>query len=106
MHVADEMTVFVLPRVNERADVFDTLIVANCLRHGRETGTIILDAWVFPVPLSERINFMLLMPKKPGKCAVYQLQDQETAIWKHMLPAAVECCRRDWTHEVNSSEIY
>jgi hypothetical protein len=42
---------------------------------------------------------MLLMPRKPGKCTVYQLQEQETAIWKHMLPAAVECCRRDWTHE-------
>lgn len=54
---------------------------------------------VVPVPLSERINFLLLMPRKPGKCTVYQLQEQETAIWKHMLPAAVECCRRDWTHE-------
>jgi hypothetical protein len=29
------MKVFVLAGVNERADVFDTLIVANCLRHGR-----------------------------------------------------------------------
>lgn len=47
MHVADEMKVFVLAGVNERADVFDTLIVANCLRHGRETGTIILDVWLF-----------------------------------------------------------
>jgi len=92
MHVADEMKVFVLAGVNERADVFDTLIVASCLRHGRETGTVILDAWVVPVPLSERINFILLMPRKPGKCTVYQLQEQETAIWKHMLPAAVECC--------------
>jgi len=39
-HVAEgpDKKYFVLAGKGDRADVFDMLIVVNCLRHGRETG--------------------------------------------------------------------
>jgi len=43
LHTVDGMNVFAKARNAERANVFVTLIIANCPRRGRETGILIFD---------------------------------------------------------------
>jgi hypothetical protein len=96
---------FVLAGTESRADVSDTLIVSSAVRHSRENGSIILDAWVVPMTRAKRDSLFTLLPRSTGVLTVFQLKESETTLWKQILPAASELCRRGWEHNASCSYL-
>ena len=94
MHSVDTPSrhVFVLAATGSRQAVFDTVLVVDCLRHSRGTGTMILDGYVVLIAEDQVGNFYKLM-NWSIEAIVYQLEEEETEIWKNIPAAAVESCR-------------
>ncbi|CZR55693.1 uncharacterized protein PAC_05581 [Phialocephala subalpina] len=95
----DDPNVFCFLRKGADPPIFNTIIVAKCLRHARESGAILLDAWVIPLTLANRMAVAQVIATKTGKAEIFELSQDELKIWKHMFPAAVESCRRNWKHK-------
>lgn len=92
---------FVLAGTESRANISDTLIVSSVIRHSRENGSIILDAWVVPMTRAKRDSFFALLPRSTEMVTVFELKKNETTLWKQILPAAAELCRRGWDHNAS-----
>ena len=87
---------FIIAGDGNKAAVCDTAIIVNCVRHGRETGLMYLDAWTAPTSM---LDVYGMKPKDQEVLRIYPTQDTEKAIWKKILPAAAESCRRSWEHK-------
>ncbi|KAM0138147.1 hypothetical protein ACHAO1_003615 [Botrytis cinerea] len=76
-----------------RENLCDLLLVTNGLRHSRETSSLVFDGWV--------ISDVLGKPMPPALLHFmsYPVSRNEHILWKKMVPAAVESCRRDWEHD-------
>lgn len=86
--------------------VRDIVLVTNCTRHGPETNSVVLDAWIIPTTmggsnagteLSRNMNLML--SRAPEAATLFRVSAEEVAICKHILLASVQSCRSDWTHK-------
>ena len=79
----------------------DTLLFANSMRHDRDTGSILLDCFV--VPLTEpRIDKVLSHMQKlvqTERNMGLNIGEEESVLWKQLLPALVERCRFSWEHK-------
>ncbi|KAF7938118.1 hypothetical protein EAE99_001790 [Botrytis elliptica] len=75
-------------------NVGDLLLVSNGLRHSRETSSLVFDGWVIT-------DFLGRRPSPPALLHLisYSVTRNEHILWKKMIPAAVESCRRGWEHD-------
>jgi hypothetical protein len=92
---------FLLAGTESRANISNTLIISSAIQHSRENGSIILDAWIVPMTHAKRESFFSLLPQSPGTVTVFELKKNETTLWKQILPAASELCRRGWEHNAS-----
>lgn len=76
-----------------RENLCDLLLVTNGLRHSRETSSLVFDGWVISDVLGKPMPPALLLFMS------YPVSRNEHILWKKMVPAAVESCRRDWEHD-------
>ncbi|KAF7949714.1 uncharacterized protein EAE97_003223 [Botrytis byssoidea] len=74
--------------------VGDSLLVSNGLRHSRETSSLVFDGWAITDFLGQR-------PSPPALLHLvsYSVTRNGHILWKKMIPAAVESCRRGWEHD-------
>lgn len=76
-----------------------TIIFATNIRHDLDLGSVVLDAYV--VPLTKRrvqdLRAALGRLHETEPCGI-PLSDQESRLWKRMLPALAERCRT-WSHK-------
>jgi hypothetical protein len=79
----------------------DTLIFGSRLRHNLSQKSIVLDAYVVPLT-KQRVSKMkskLVDIVSSGKALnIIVTSREEELLWKQLLPALVECCRRTWHH--------
>ncbi|KAF7958797.1 hypothetical protein EAE96_002330 [Botrytis aclada] len=77
-------------------NVCDLLLVSNGLRHSRETSSLVFDGWVICDVLGQG-------PTPPALLHFmsYPVTRNEHILWKKMVPAAVESCRRVWEHDAS-----
>ncbi|TGO89418.1 hypothetical protein BPOR_0110g00020 [Botrytis porri] len=77
-------------------NVGDLLLVSNGLRHSRETSSLVFDGWVISDVLG-------LRPSPPALLQLisYTVTRNEHILWKKIIPAAVESCRRGWEHDLS-----
>lgn len=106
MHSVDTPSrhVFVLAAIGSRQAVFDTVLVVDCLRHSRGIGTMILDGYVVLIAEDQVGNFYKLM-NWSIEAIVYQLEEEETEIWKNIPAAAVESCRQGWYRKLTCENL-
>ena len=76
-----------------------TIIFANTLRHDLDLGSIVLDCCVLPLTFAKlrqlRKPLADLQERSPYNVP---LTEEESVLWKRLIPALVERCRR-WTHK-------
>lgn len=78
------------------------LIFVKSLRHDLDLGSIVLDAYIMPFTksrvqaLSGAVQGLLAGSSKPP-LGLY-LTDEESVLWKRLLPALAERCRK-WSHK-------
>ncbi|TGO64200.1 hypothetical protein BCON_0008g00470 [Botryotinia convoluta] len=77
-------------------NVGDLLLVSNGLRHSRETSSLVFDGWVISDVLGQRP-----MPPALLHLMSYPVTRNEHILWKKMISAAVESCRRGWEHDAS-----
>lgn len=77
----------------------DTCIIVDRVRHGRETGVLYLDAWIYSISSAQKSELVDKMPREEGMCYVFECSDEEAVLWKQIMPAAVESCRSGWKHK-------
>ena len=77
----------------------DTIIFAQSIRHDRDTGSILLDAYVVPLTPS-RVSNMLSSHVSHSEVLTLNTPAEEAILWKELLPALVERCRSSsaWDH--------
>ena len=79
----------------------DTLIFASTLRHNLSQKSIVLDAYVIPLTMQRlsKMKSKLFNTVKSGKAInIAVASREEELLWKQLLPALVECCRKGWDH--------
>ena len=69
----------------------DTLIFINGVCLDLASHTVVIDACI--LPLSKELSFLTLT----GQVGELKMQADEVKVWKHLLPAFTERCRK-WTH--------
>lgn len=72
------------------------ILVADTLRHDRNTGSIFLDAFYMP-PSAELVKHSKAMADKNLRSLVIDANEEEMELWQRLLPALVERCR-SWEH--------
>lgn len=77
------------------------LVLPSNLRLDLANRTAVLDCAVLPLHkaiMPELRHFLAALPRSSqGLCQIHA-NDAELRLWKHLLPAYVERCRRTWTH--------
>ena len=76
-----------------------TIIFATALRHDLDLGSIVLDTCVVPLTYSMMNDLYtpLANMQKRDACGIV-LPEEESILWKRLIPALVERCRT-WTHK-------
>ncbi|KAG9660887.1 hypothetical protein KCU95_g5194, partial [Aureobasidium melanogenum] len=75
------------------------ILVADTLRHDRDTGSVFLDAFYMP-PSAELVkhkSFKAMMADKSSQSLIIDANKEEMALWQRLLPALIERCR-SWEH--------
>lgn len=75
----------------------DLLFISNGLRHSRETHSVVFDGWV----VSDLRNEGLSIPFDGPMMMALPITRSEHILWKKIMPAAVESCRREWKHNAS-----
>jgi hypothetical protein len=70
-------------------------IVANGLRHDRDTGSIFLDG--FSIPVTADFDKHMAVSRTKQKCIGMDASKEDIKLWQHLLLALVERCR-SWEH--------
>ncbi|KAK1041061.1 hypothetical protein LTR74_018643, partial [Friedmanniomyces endolithicus] len=81
----------------------DLLIFANSLRHDRDSGSVCLDAYVVPLT-DNRIRQLasaLRRAVSEQHLMSIRLSEDESVLWKRLIPALIERCRLRWSHGRN-----
>jgi len=81
----------------------DLLIFANSLRHDRDSGSVCLDAYVVPLT-DKRIRHLanaLRRAVSEQHLMSIRLSEDESVVWKRLIPALIERCRLRWSHGRN-----
>ncbi|KAK0362937.1 hypothetical protein LTR94_017331 [Friedmanniomyces endolithicus] len=81
----------------------DLLIFANSLRHDRDSGSVCLDAYVVPLT-DKRIRHLanaLRRAVSEQHSMSIRLSEDESVMWKRLIPALIERCRLRWSHGRN-----
>lgn len=93
-----KITNFQLTRKDMNGDS-DTMLFASSLRHDRDSGSLVMDAYVMPLTHA-RITKVLpaLQNYVKAKPLSIVVSKEESNLWKHLLPAIAERCRHTWTH--------
>lgn len=76
-----------------------TLIFATAIRHDLDLGSLVMEAYVVPFTIP-RVN-ELLQPLKELQMTqprIIRVSNDESTLWKRMLPALAERCRT-WEHK-------
>ena len=79
----------------------DTLIFGSTIRHNLSQKSIVLDAYVVTLTKQRvsKIKPELVHIIRSGKALNITMNSrEEELLWKQLLPALVECCRRTWYH--------
>ena len=76
-----------------------TLIFATAIRHDFDLGSVIMDAYVVPftIPRVKEL-FQALNALHDTEPLSIRVSDDESTLWKRMLPALAERCRT-WNHK-------
>ncbi|KAI9650520.1 hypothetical protein NHQ30_000536 [Ciborinia camelliae] len=76
----------------------------NGLRHSRDTNSIVFDGWVVP-QIPGRPDKLF---KAPGllEFPLFPITREEHILWKKIMPAAVESCRRNWEHNASCEYLH
>ncbi|ESZ98325.1 hypothetical protein SBOR_1318 [Sclerotinia borealis F-4128] len=77
-------------------NIGDLLFISNRLRHSRDTNSLVFDGWV----VSEKIGERFLRTGR-SKLMAFYVTHAEHILWKKIMPAAVESCRRNWKHNAS-----
>jgi hypothetical protein len=78
----------------------DTMIFSNSIRHDRNTGSILMEAYVVclnPSRVQELTSALRAMPEE--EILSIEISDKESVLWKQLMPCLVERCRQTWTHQ-------
>lgn len=83
----------------DKDDDSDTIVFASALRHDRDSGSLVMDAYVMPLT-DARITRMLPAIHNYSKAnpLSIMMSKEEGLLWKQLLPTLAERCRHDWTH--------
>ncbi|KAL8719023.1 MAG: hypothetical protein Q9225_003904, partial [Loekoesia sp. 1 TL-2023] len=81
-----------------------TIILVHSMRHDLDLGSIVLDAYVMTLTKARLQSLSsasqrLLSAKSMPSLGVY-VSDEESVLWKRLLPALAERCRT-WQHNTN-----
>lgn len=101
--VNPQKKVFAFKSKGDHDDIVDMYFIANTIRHARETGGLIVDGWIYlltkdfdqSTPTAKK----LIRAIDTNKGITNQLRREDLMLWKQLLPAAVESCRRGWKHK-------
>lgn len=78
----------------------DTILFASGLHHDRDSGSLVMDAHVMPLTHARitklRPALQNYVNAKPLSIA---MSEEESVLWKNLLPAVAERCRDSWTHK-------
>lgn len=76
-----------------------TLIFATGIRHDLDLGSLVMEAYVVPftIPRVKELLQPLNALQETEPCAI-RVSDDESILWKRMLPALAERCRT-WKHK-------
>lgn len=84
---------------NHKGGDSDTILFASGLRHDRDSGSIVMDAYVMPLTRA-RITKVLpaLQNYVKAQPLSITMSAEESELWKQLLPALAERCRHTWIH--------
>ncbi|KAL8706540.1 MAG: hypothetical protein Q9201_000413 [Fulgogasparrea decipioides] len=84
----------------------DTLIFLNAVRHDRNTGSVMIDAHVV---CQSHSRMQTMVSALPGVChkdfLSITVSEEESVLWKRLLPCFAERCRNSWTHGKNCAYV-
>ncbi|KAG9751191.1 hypothetical protein KCU73_g6395, partial [Aureobasidium melanogenum] len=74
-------------------------LVADTLRHDRNTGSVFLDAFYMPpsAELEKHRSFEAMLANKNSRSLIFDVSKEEMELWQRLLPALIERCR-SWEH--------
>ncbi len=83
-------------------DDCDTIIFTNAICHDRNTSSILMDAYVVCLSRS-RIQEMVpaLQSVRHEELLSIKVSQEESVLWKQLMPCLAERCRQAWTHGKN-----
>ena len=77
-----------------KADACEVVLYVNALRHDRNTASVFLDAWLIQKDFApSRLPNKAFLP--------VMISEDESPVWKHILPSVAERCRIGWDHSEN-----
>ncbi|KAI9867364.1 MAG: hypothetical protein M1813_008922 [Trichoglossum hirsutum] len=80
----------------------DTLILATAIRHDLDAGSILLDAYAVPLTRSRCTSLRRALESlHRSRSLIMPLLDEESILWKQLLPSLAERCRYTWTHRTS-----
>ena len=83
----------------------DTLILATALRHDRDAGSVVLDAYVIPLTDEKCAKLLPALQRFTNSQPLgVTISKAESILWKCLLPALAERCRYTWMHTPSSCE--
>ena len=84
----------------EQDGVFRFHVIAKCLRHDRDAGSIFLDGF-FVTETADFVKHMTTNRPKQ-KCGGFAASKEAMKLWLHLIPAVIERCR-SWEHTSDCS---
>ncbi|XPT04655.1 hypothetical protein M3J09_013731 [Ascochyta lentis] len=75
-----------------------SIIVVDCIRMDLSHQTVFLDAALLPPQADSGSAYLTQLATALPRLACINVNDDETSVWKHLLPAFAERCRQ-WTHK-------
>lgn len=82
---------------------YQFFIIANALRHDRDTGSVFLDAFYMPATrdlIAHKSFQAILSPNVNHHSLVINADAEDIKLWQSLIPALVERCR-SWEHVEN-----
>jgi MYND finger len=76
------------------------MVFSNSIRHDRNTGSILMEAYVVclnPSRVQELTSALRIVPQE--EILSIRVSDKESLLWKQLMPCLVERCRQTWTHQ-------
>lgn len=77
----------------------DTILFASALCHHPDSGSLVMDAYVMPITHARLTRVLpALQNYVKAKPLSIAISEEESVLWKNLLPALAERCRHSWPH--------